>query len=325
MTGLLLLGADDLRRSLPMTEAIAAMKEAFAAVSAGLVSMPPRGAIDAGGGTTLLMGAAVPGLGLAGKTVSVFPGNAARGRPVVSGLVSVLDPETGEPVAVCDGAFLTAWRTGAASGAATDLLARPEASTLALFGAGVQARTQLLAVAAVRPLRLVRVWAPDPDGLRRFTAETAAETGLEVVAAADPDEALAGADVVCTATTSPTPVFAGERLEPGCHLNAVGAFTPQTRELDATAVGRARVFVDQRRAALAEAGDLLLAEAESTTERGRWTELGEVVRNPGRGRRGPDEITLFKSVGLAVQDVAAAARAVARARRLGLGNLVELS
>ena len=122
MARLLFLGASDLRAALPMPDAVAAMKQAFAAVSAGQTSMPLRGVIDAGAGTTLVMGAALPGVGLASKTVSVFPGNAARGRPVVSGLVTVLDPDTGEPVAVCDGTFLTAWRTGAASGAATDLL-----------------------------------------------------------------------------------------------------------------------------------------------------------------------------------------------------------
>ncbi len=331
MARLLFLGASDLRAALPMPDAVAAMKQAFAAVSAGQTSMPLRGVIDAGAGTTLVMGAALPGVGLASKTVSVFPGNAARGRPVVSGLVTVLDPDTGEPVAVCDGTFLTAWRTGAASGAATDLLARPDARRAAVFGSGAQARTQLLAIAATRPLERARVWSLDAPGLDRFLAEMPAELAAEggavpaLEAAESAAHALDGAEIVCTATTASRPVFDGALLEPGCHLNAVGAYTLDTREIDAVAVGRSRVVVDQLEAACEEAGDLVLAEQEGATARAAWTELGAVVRDPALGRRDPGEITFFKSVGLAAQDVAAAARAVAGARERGLGQTLELT
>ena len=324
MPSLLLLGASDLRVALPMPAAIAAMKRAFAAVSAGEASMPLRGVIDAGAGTTLVMGAALPGIGLASKTVSVFPGNVGRGRPVVSGLVTVLDPETGVPVAICDGTFLTAWRTGAASGAATDLLARPDARRAAVLGSGAQARTQLLAIAAVRPLERVRVWSVDGAGLARFLAEMSGQVEAELLPAESAAHALDGAEIVCTATTASEPVFPGALLEAGAHLNAVGAYQLHTREIDAAAVGRSRVFVDQLEAALAEAGDLVLAEQEGATRRADWTELGAVVAGPSRGRRNAGEITFFKSVGLAAQDVAAAARAVAAAREMGLGRSIEL-
>ncbi len=321
---LLLLTARDVRLALPIDEAIAAAKQAFAAWSSGRSSMPPRGVVDVAGGKTLVMGGAVEGVGVAAKVVSVFAGNAARGLPAVNGLVVVVDEETGVPCAVVDGTFLTAWRTGAAGGAAADLLAREDARVGAVFGAGAQARTQAIALDAVRRLDELRVFEPSDEVRERFVDELAGELRAPIAVAASPEAAIDGADVVVTATTSARPVFDGDGLRDGAHVTAVGAFTADRAEVDARAIGRARVFVDAIPAALEEAGDLLRAEREGATRRDDWIELGAVVEGRAPGRTDDREITLFKSVGLAVQDVAAAARAVEGARELGLGTTVAL-
>ena len=331
-----LLSADDLRRALPMADAVATMKDAFAALSSGQAVVPQRIHMPVGGraatgrvadatGTTLVMPAYLGTAGgLGAKLVSFFPGNAERGKPAVTGLVVVLDPETGEPTALADGTFLTAWRTGAASGAASDLLALPAARTAALFGCGAQARTQALAVDAVRHLDAIRVYARTPAAVEGFVAEMQPQLEARLVIAESPAAAVAGAEIVCAATTSPTPVFDGRDLAVGAHVNGVGSFTAAMREIDAATIARARVFVDHRRAAEAEAGDLVIATREGHTDPAHWTELGEVVAATRPGRRSETEVTFFKSVGVAVQDVAAAARALERARELDLGSEIEL-
>ena len=270
-------------------------------------------------GTSLLMGAFVPGQGLAAKVVSVFPGNSALGRPVVTGLVAVLDPETGAPIAICDGTRLTALRTGAASGAATDLLAPTSARTAAVIGCGVQGRTQALAIDAVRELEGLRLFDRDPARSRALAEELAPALRARVRPVDRVEEALSEAEIVCLATTSNVPVLDGNHLAPGAHVNAVGSYTLNLRELDGRTIERARVFVDAVPAALVEAGDLVAAEAEGLTRHTDWIELGLVVAGQAAGRRSPEEITLFKSVGLAVQDVAASALAVRNARERGLG------
>jgi len=323
---LLVLSARDLQSVLSMPEAINAMKEAFAELSAGNVVAPTRlhVPVAAVGGVSLFMVAHSPRLGLAAKAVSVFPGNSQIGKPVIHGLVLVLDPQTGEPRALCDGTFLTAWRTGAASGAATDLLARPDASTAAIIGCGTQARTQALAIVCVRDLKEIRLYDTDSKRIDAFVADLQPRIEARLIRSADSDAAVAGADIICTATTSRTPVFDGRRLKPGAHVNAVGSFTLDTQEIDATAVARSRIFVDSHEAALAEAGDLVVALRAGITRTEDWTELGAVVRGTAAGRGSDEEITFFKSVGHAVQDVAASTRAVAAARARGLGHEIEL-
>ena len=323
---LLVLSADDLARAVSMKDAVEAVKDAFARLSTGQASTPPRTAVkvEAAKGTTLLMGAHVPGLGLATKTVSVFPGNRERGEPVVHGLVLVLDPTSGRPQALCDGTFLTALRTGAASGVATELLSRTDARVGAVIGCGAQGRTQALAIDCVRGLDEIRLCDRQVEVASRLADELRDQVRARLVAHPDPSDAIADADVVCAATTSATPVFDGKLLKPGAHVNGVGSFTLEMRELDATTVSRARVFVDSMESALAEAGDLVKAEDEGVTTRGAWVELGLVAAGRAAGRRDESEITLFKSVGHAVQDVAAAATAVAAARERGLGQMVEL-
>ncbi len=309
-----------------MTAAVAAMKDAFADFSSGRATVPQRTAmdLDAPGGFLLVKPALQPGSALGAKLLSYLPTNPARGVPLIHALVLLMDPETGAPTAICEGGFLTAWRTGAASGAATDLLARPDASRLAILGAGAQARTQLLAVAAVRELERVRVFSPTEANRDDFAVEMSAETGIPVFPVDSPAAAVADADIICAATTATDPVFEGAAVGAGTHVNGVGSFRPEMRELDLELIRKSRMFVDSRAAAAVEAGELIDAERRGGSRREDWTELGELIEGSRPGRSNSDEITLFKSVGLAVQDVAAGALAVTRARELGIGTEVDL-
>jgi ornithine cyclodeaminase len=325
-----LLTAAELRHLVPMSEAIGLVRHAYIALSTGQAIVPPRLHLAVGdGGTALYMPAAVPADGALGvKAVAVFPTNTARGLPTIHALVLVQDASTGAPLGLIEGAALTALRTGAAGGLAAQLLARPEAHIAALFGTGVQARAQLEAAFAVRPLTQVRVLGRDPERTAAFVRWAAAQPwtgGATILAASSPELAVRGADLVITATTSPTPVVPTEEVAPGCHVTAVGAFTPQTREVDGALVARATVVVESRAAALAEAGDLLLAIAEGRFAPERiHAEIGEVAAGLRPGRTRPEEITLFKSVGTAVLDVVVGAEALRRAAATGLGWEAEL-
>lgn len=312
------LGATDVDRAIDMPQAIDIMATAFKSLASGRANVPQRLGVETEGGLLLAMPGSLPEQSaLAIKVVSVFPGNSRLGLPSVFGLVLVLDAASGAPLALIEGSHLTALRTGAASGLATKLMAREDARTVALFGAGVQARTQLAAVRAVRDIREVRIVSRTPQSAQRLADEL---TGLETRVLADSGAAVRGADIVVTATTSATPVVFGRDVEPGTHVNAIGAYTPTMREVDADVVRRARVVVDTRQGALAEAGDLIMAirERAITTDH-IVAELGEVVNGTIAGRTSEEEITLFKSVGHAAQDVALARRVldVAVSRRLG--------
>jgi ornithine cyclodeaminase len=320
------LGAQALRHALPMTETIEAVKRAFAAYSSGEATQPQRlsVAVPPGDNVLLVKPALLPDRALGAKLISVFPGNAELGLPLISGLVLLFDPATGGPVGLCDGGALTAVRTGAASGAATDLLARPDARIGAVIGCGVQGRTQALAIDTVRPLEEIRLFDLDSDGVDALVDEMAPQLSARLVKAGSVDHAVAGADVVCTATPATEPVIRGEWLSAGAHLNGVGSFTPKMREIDSAAVARARIVVDSRSAALAEAGELIAAAGAGLTDPADWVELGEIVNGARPGRETDDELTFFKSVGLAVQDMAAAALAFERAAELGLGDEIDL-
>ncbi len=323
---LTLLSAEEIRTVLPMRDAIQAMKEAFAAFSSGRAVVPLRPVIPVAPvqGTVLVKPAYLEGGGLGAKLVSVFPENPTRGRPTISGIVVLLDPETGEPTALCDGTMVTAWRTGAASGAATDVLARPDARVGAVLGCGAQGRTQALAIDGVRSLEEIRLHDPAADKLAGFVSEMQPRIGARLVPVSEPREAVEGADVICTATTSATPVFDGRLLRPGAHVNGIGSFTAEMQELDVAAVARSRVFVDSLESARAEAGDLVIAARRGQTRAEEWTEIGAVFGGSAPGRQSEEEITLFKSVGIAVQDIAACARALERARAQGLGSTIEI-
>lgn len=324
------LTAEDVRAALPMPAAIEAMKLAYGRLSADQAQVPLRSRLESPevGGVALVMPARLDGSGeMAVKLVSVFPQNPEQNLPTIHALVVVLDAHTGRPLALLEGAELTALRTGAGSGAATDTLARPDASSAAIFGSGAQARTQLEAVCAVRKIKTAFVYSPTEEHARAFAAEMAGKGSIpEPIHVADsPEQAVREAEIICTATTSHTPVFPGELLRAGAHVNAVGSFTPEMEEVDLTTLQRARVFVDSQAAALEEAGDLL-----GPIRRGEYKqqdiagEIGEVMNGDLPGRTAPEQITYFKSVGVAVQDAAAAARALTGAQREGLGQLVEL-
>ena len=306
-----------------MRGAIDAMRVAFTQLSSGDAVVPDRLGVETPHGVSLFMPGYLPeGEHLAAKIVSVFTGNRERGLPVINAVVLVLDSETGVPRALMDGTYLTALRTGAASGLATEVLALEDAAVLAVFGAGPQARTQIEAVRAVRPIVEVRVFSLSIAESEALAQEV---QGVSVTVVDDPRRALAGAQVIVTATDSRRPVFPGELVEPGSHVNAVGAFTPEMRELDGVLVGRATVVVDSRATVMAEAGDLVQAIREGGFTLDQiHAELGEVVSGTRPGRRSSDEVTLFKSVGSAAQDVAAAGRILSAAEAAGLGATVEI-
>ncbi len=264
---------------------------------------------------------------LAVKIVSVFPDNAALDLPIIHALVTVIDPENGQPLALLEGGSLTAIRTGAGSGAATDLLARRDASRLGIFGSGVQARTQLEAVCAIRQIDSIWVFSPSRTHAESFARELSGSDAFsgEIQVAGSPSEVVRQTDILCTATTSAMPVFSGAELRPGTHINAIGSYTPQMQEVDLATIRRSLLVVDSREAVLAETGDLIIPiEHGEITAAHIHAELGEVLNGSRSGRTADDQITAFKSVGLAVQDAAAAGSALRRAAELGLGTVVEL-
>ncbi len=327
MVKIRILSREDVRQALDMKQAIELMRGAFIALSEGRAVAPVRMRLPASehDGWALFMPSYLPDLAQIGlKVVNVNPTNDARGLPFIHALVMVSDAATGRPLAVMDGEYLTALRTGAGSGLATDLLAHPDAAVAALFGAGVQARTQLEAVCAVRPIRRAYVFNRTRNHAETFAREMSARLNLDVQVAGSP-AALQEADVVCTATSSLDPVFAHADLKPGAHINGIGSYRPDMTEIPSETVLAARVVVDHRPACLAEAGDLLKPLADGLiTEAHIHAELGEVAAGHKAGRTSDDEITFFKSVGNAVQDLASASHIVAVAQARNLGTEVEL-
>jgi alanine dehydrogenase len=278
------------RGLLRMQEVIPAMERALADFSSGKVVQPVRTMLPVAEHEGFLgLMPAYTGAALGTKLVAFYPHN--TDVPTHHATILLFKPETGEPLATMDGRLITEVRTAAVSAVATEYLARPDASVLALIGSGAQARSHLEALRLVRDFREVRVWSP------RRAAAFAKEHGVR--AATSAEEAVWGADVVVTATTSPTPVLSGEWLAPGVHINAVGAPRPDWRELDDEVLRRARVYVDSREAAMKESGDVIAAEEI-------FAEIGQVAAGTKPGRRSAEEVTLFKSLGLAVEDVATA-------------------
>lgn len=282
------LDEDAVRRLIRMEDVVQSMGPALADFSSGRVVQPVRSIVSVAehGGFLGVMPAYAGSLGV--KLVTFYPGN--TGIPTHLATIMLFKPETGEPLVTMDGTLITEMRTAAASAVATDLLAREDASVLAILGSGVQARSHLQALRLVRDLRDVRVWSP--HGAPAFAAT------YHVRAVNTAEEAVRGADVVVTATSSKVAVLDGTWLSPGAHINAVGATRPTWRELDVNTMQRARLYVDSREAAQAESGDVRAGTIVA--------ELGEVVLDRTRGRQSPLEITLFKSVGIAVEDVVTA-------------------
>lgn len=315
-----ILTGKDVRSALPMPRAIEAVRSAFGQFSGGQADVPLRTRLGTPQGVLLLMPAYMQqSRDLAVKLVTVYGDNPKRGLPTVSATVMVFDAETGRLRALMEGDALTALRTGAAGGLAADLLARKDARRVALFGAGVQGRSQLAAVMAVRRIESVALLDRSPEMAQRLADEIAAgPQAPQVTVLSDPRQAVQSADIVLAATTSPTPVFDGADLRPGTHVTGVGSFTPDMQEIDAETVRRARVVVDSREGCLAEAGDIIKSGGRIDAE------IGEIVNGKAPCRRDDQEITFFKSVGLAAQDAAAAAAVLAAAEKQNLGSLVEL-
>lgn len=310
-----------------MARCIELMADALATLSRGEVILPLRPVIriPESPNAFAVMPTYSAALRASGaKLITVYPANHGTALDSHQGVVTLFDGENGSLLAIMDAASITAIRTAAVSAVATRLLARQEARTLAILGAGVQARTHLDAMMSVRRFKTVRVWSRTPDHARAL-ADRAAGLGVEGVAASDAERAVRGADVICTVTASREPVLRGEWLESGAHVNAVGASLPTARELDTEAVRRSRIFVDRRESALNEAGDLIVPMKEGAiTADSIVAEIGELILQERNGRQSEREITLFKSLGIAVEDLACAADLRHQAIEAGAGTWIDL-
>lgn len=319
-----ILTANDVRAAVDMRAAIDAVREGFIALSTGRANVPLRSALETPGGVLLTMPAYIGGASASAvKVVAVCPENPSRGLPTIHAVVLVMDARTGVPLALMDGSVVTALRTGAASGLATDLLALPQASILAAIGAGVQARTQIAAVCTVRPITEIRIFSL--TGAEQMADELRRLYHVRIVVSPSASEALKGAHVAVAATNSKTPVIHLDDLTPGAHINGIGSFTPQMQEIAADVVVKARVVVDHRASVWAEAGDLIIPRNQGlVTENVVYAEIGEIAARLKEGRHDSQEITFFKSVGNAVQDAALAQHVIAAAAERGLGTEVAL-
>jgi alanine dehydrogenase len=330
MMNLVVISNEEVTQAVDMGEAIETIKEAFIAFYQGEANLPARIHIevDERQARTLIMPAYLRESGALGtKIISIFPENQSTKLPTVHALMIVIDSHTGQPQAVMDAGTLTALRTGAVSGVATDLLARKDARVAAIFGAGIQGRTQLQAVCAVRPIEKALVYDTDSAAARTYVRDMQAlpRSPSDIEIASSPDAALVDADIICTATTSLQPVFKDEFLKKGSHINAIGSFTPQMQEIPEETVIRSKIVVDSLQASLAESGDLIIPlNKKSISREDIHGELGEIASGALVGREMDEEITLFESVGLAIQDVALAAFVLRRVREMHRGCTVEL-
>lgn len=324
------ISGEEVARAVQMAEAIEAVKNSFIQLSEGKAQVPLRTQLQVKEkGSTLFMPAYLAeSAGLGVKIVSVFPQNIEYGLPTIHAVVIVLEAATGRALAIMEGAYLTALRTGAASGLATDLLARQSARVAAIIGAGAQGRTQLEAVCTVRSLEKIWIYDIDRKKAQEFKEEIEGRDQPipeNILVADSPRQAVREADIICAATTSPAPVFDDSDLKDGVHINGIGSYTPHMEEIPAETVLRARVVVDSREAALSEAGDVIIPLKQGIiSEDHIYGEIGEVASGKIPARESEEELTFFKSVGIAVQDVALASLVFRRSADLGLGREVEI-
>jgi ornithine cyclodeaminase len=313
---------------LPMADCIEEMAAALSRLARREAILPLRTILwlpDRRGALGLMPGALLPERVLGVKAITFFPGNEGTELDSHQGAVLLFEAERGRLLAVIDATSVTAIRTAAVSAVATRALAREDADDVALVGSGVQARTHLEAMLLVRPIRRVRVASKSLARANGFAARESRRLQIAIEPVATVRAAIQGADIVCAVTSAREPVIAGEWLEPGCHVNAVGSSVPTARELDTAAVKRARLYVDRRESAVNEAGDFLIPRKEGAIgDEHILAELGEVLIGVAPGRRSSGEITLFKSLGLAVEDVAAARRILENATRTGRGRWLAL-
>lgn len=321
------INAQQVRQLLPVSSCIDLMAEAMQAASSGQIQAAPRSIsalIDRSGYLGLMPGSALRPRVYGAKVVSLHPQNPAQGRPAIQGFIALFDHDTGSPVAIVEGAEVTAIRTAAASGLATRTLARSNARTHGVFGAGVQAAVHVEAVNAVRSIDEVLIWTRDSIKAQRLAAELKERLRCEARATSNPAEA-AGCDIVSTVTSASEPVLRGEWLNPGVHVNLVGAHAPTTREADDETMRRSAIYVDLMQSAMSEAGDVLIPMGagviSSTAIRG---ELGQVIAGDVAGRADDRQITLYKSLGIVAQDLVAAAHVYRTACEQNVGCEVTL-
>jgi ornithine cyclodeaminase/alanine dehydrogenase-like protein (mu-crystallin family) len=326
--GVLILNQQDVTALLPMRACIDVMASTLAALARGEAILPLRTIIrlpDDKGAFAVMPACLVSPMTMGAKVITVFPANHGTAFDSHQGAVLLFDSNNGSLAAVLDATPITMMRTAAVSAVATRALAREDASSLAIIGAGVQGHAHLEAMCAVRPITTLRVWSRDSRHAERLAAVARDRFGLLATVAATGAEAVRDAHIVCTATSSNEPVLLGDWLSPGTHINAVGTSQPTARELDSAAVARSRLYVDRRESALKEPGDILVPLNEGLISPEHIVgEIGEVITGRAPGRGNDDEITLFKSLGLAIEDLAAAAYVLGEATRRGVGTRVEL-
>jgi len=323
---LTIINAAGVRKLLPMSECIDAMEPAMIAATTGAISMPPRlvaPLIDESGTLVLMPGSSTELAAFGAKVINLIPDNPARGLPAIQGFIALFDHASGAPVAIIDGAEVTGIRTAAASGLATRLLARPDAHTCGIFGNGVQAVTHIDAMRAVRPVDEIIVWGRNPDKVQVFAREQEERTGIRVRATADPAEAGA-CDLVCTTTTSPKPILAGDWVKPGAHVNLVGAHSMTTRECDTDLVVKSAVYVDLMESVRNEGGDIMIPIEEGAIDETHIIgELGELLQGKLPGRQDDRQVTLYQSHGINAQDMYAARHIHTKAQEAGNALTVE--
>jgi ornithine cyclodeaminase/alanine dehydrogenase-like protein (mu-crystallin family) len=321
------LSAAEVKDLVDMAELIPVIKTAFIQLSRGTILVPQRMHLDIDQyqGTELIKPVYSQDLGMiAVKMISLFKGNPAIGLPFSHALLILMDAETGRPLAIMDADYLTALRTGAASGVATDLLAPADSQTAAIFGAGFQARQQIMALSIVRNLTRVYILDPDEPKIQQLAEELSKKLQIDILKG-ESEEILKEVDIICTVTTSDQPVFSDENIAPGTHINGIGSFQPGAREIPGDTVKRSRVYVDQKEACLLEAGDLRIPIKEGIVSKNHiFGEIGSLADGKLTGRKSASDITLFKSVGNAVQDLYAANLVYQKAKNEKIGQILTL-
>jgi ornithine cyclodeaminase/alanine dehydrogenase len=324
----LILNRDDVIKVLEMKDCMDVVEKAFAELANGTAVLPLRTPITPPDGLSLYMPAYLKELGaLACKVVTVYKNNPTKHNlPTVIGKVLLQDPETGDVICIMDGGYLTAVRTGAASGVATRYLAREDSGqAVGIFGAGVQAKMQLWAVAEAREISKAYVYDISDEAVGKFITEMSVKLDLGITKVDSQDQILENCDIICTATSSATPIFDGAKVCKGTHINGIGSHTPNARELDTNVVKKSRLVADSYEACLKEAGDIMIPIEEGAIDKSHmYAELGEVVTGKKPARQNDSDITLFKSNGLAIQDVAAAKLIYDRATEAGIGTKIEI-
>jgi alanine dehydrogenase len=324
---MLVINDSEVKTLLRMQDCISVMEVALISLARGEVILPLRPVMwlpEKVGALAMMPTFCSNPAGMSVKVISVFPGNRETPYDSHQGAILLFETRFGQLLAAVDASSVTAIRTAAVSGAATKLLAREDAGDLAILGSGVQAQTHLEAMLCCRKIRRVRVWSRNREHARTFADQGSKRFGLKIEVSLEPKEAVRNADLICTVTSSPRPILMGDWIAKGAHINAVGAGFPETRELSSFAVNKSRLFVDRKESTLNEAGDFLIPKKEGLISDDHICgEIGEILIDKIKGRNTPDEITLFKSLGIAIEDLASAQFIYAKAMEKRKGTRVE--